>query len=179
MRRMATVGQSQVFCAGGVGQDRVDLRHRAVGVVHALNGEHGAGDAFCVFSHVEVAERLTQPHVAPLPKRAFQIGVKASEFFRQVGGFKSLFHVGDGGDANRLHEKVRSHCHTACALKLAGVEQGDGAAVGVAHEQRLFDAELFEQGGQGGVGLTAHVIRFVATRAAHVFNRAGLAVASA
>jgi len=54
----------------------IDLRHGAVSIVHALDGQQGGLNVVQQRANVEASKFFTQPHIVPLPKRHIDIFVK-------------------------------------------------------------------------------------------------------
>jgi hypothetical protein len=57
--------------------DFLDLGQGAIHVLTALKGQHRGLDVAALLPNVKGAERLGEPHIAPLPKGHIDVGMKA------------------------------------------------------------------------------------------------------
>ena len=77
----------------------------------------------------------------------------------------------DGADGHVFHHHMRRH-DDACAHRVVRrMQQGDGAAIGVADKHRRPDAQLRQQGRQHLQGFMVHVIRQQPALATHILAR--------
>ena len=173
---------------GRMGRDLVDLRHRAVGVVHPLNRQQRRGDMTALRADVKGAEVLAEPDVVPLPEGAVHVGMKARQPLAQPAAAEGFAGLRDGGDREVFHDHMRGHHDAGGHRVAAGVQQGDGAAVRMADEHRLADVQVGEQRGEHLPGLAVHVVGLQAPgrspvaqggRAKHIRNRVGAPIAAA
>ena len=60
--------------------DAINLRHRSIFVIDALNGEYGAGDSRQRRFDIPRTKRRVKPDVVPAPERGIYVIMKTSEF---------------------------------------------------------------------------------------------------
>ena len=97
----------------------------------------------------------------------------------QRTAFKGLARGFDGAHRQLFHHHMRRHHDAGADRVVCGVQQGDGAAVRMAHQYRPLDAQLGQQRGQHLERLAVHVVGLQATAAAHIGARCRLAIALA
>src|SRR4029077_2447559 len=90
----------------GLLRDRVELRHRAVLVVEALNREHRAAYPRQAVLDVPGAEVRVQPDLVLAPEGPGRVAVVAAELLRQVGGLEGGPGFRDAPHAQVLDEHV-------------------------------------------------------------------------
>ncbi len=138
--------------------DVIDLGHRAVGIVFALNGQQGRRKGGQFGSNVECAKGLAQPNLVPLPKGTVHIGMKRRQPLAQWPVFKCLTCRRDGLNGQVFHHHMRGHDHATSHIKTAGMQQRDGAAVRMPQQDRPLDAQGVQQGGQDVQRFAVHVV---------------------
>ncbi len=132
----------------------------AVRVVGALQAQDRHADAGQEFGDVEGAEARVQPGAVPAVERRIDVAVVAGEALAQVAFLIGLFDLPDGSDVEVFHEEMRGDHHQAeqaLVLRGAGVDRGDGAAVGMADQDRLADAGGVQHAGEHLLGFLVHV----------------------
>ena len=124
---------------------------------------------------VPAAESRIEPDIVPSPECLGRVGVIAAELLREVGALEGGLRLGDARHADVLDEHVRRHDHQASDAVFRGcINEGDRSAVGMAHENRVADAEPLEQLGQDLERFDVHVVD-----RARLAQHLGLAVAVA
>src|SRR5437899_182774 len=163
---LVAVGRVPAVCeaqeldrAAGLPRDRLELRHRPVLVVEPLDREHRAMYARQDLLDVPAPEVRVQPDVVPPPERPRRIGVIAAELLREVGLLEGGPRLRDALHADVFDENMRSHEHQPLdAVVHRSVDKRDRSAVGMAHENRLADAEPLEQLRQDLERFDVHVV---------------------
>src|ERR1700704_4440169 len=160
VRRVPAVGEAQELDrAAGLPRDRLELRHRPVLVVEALDREHRAMYPRQDLLDVPAPEVRVQPDVVPPPERLRSVGVIAAELLREVRVLEGGLRLRDALHADVFDENMRRHNHQPLdAVVHRGVDQRDRSAVGMAHENRLADAEALEQLRQDLERFDMHVV---------------------
>src|SRR5260221_7195661 len=108
---MATGGElEQLAAAPHSPLHFIELRHRAIDVVPALNGEHRAGDLRqVVIADVPALESRIEPHVGPAIEGLAGVPVVAAEPSAELAPLESFGSLADRSQAERLDEDVRGH----------------------------------------------------------------------
>ncbi len=146
------------YRASGLAFDGFYLRHGAVLVVFALNGEDGAGDAGEIFFDVPAAEVGMEPDVVPSPECAGGVAMMAREFLCEIRFLESQLRFVDAGDAEVFDENVwGEQDESADVVESARVNQGDGTAVAVPEQDWIFNLHLLKEIGEGVEGFVVHV----------------------
>src|SRR5712675_1802162 len=160
LRGVPAVGQAQQLDrTAGLPGDRIELRHRPVFVVEALDREHRTIYPRQDFLDVPTPEVRVQPNIVPSPERLRRVGVIAAELLREVRALEGRLRFGDALDADVLDEDVRRHNHQPPdAPAHRRVDKRDRTAVGMPDENRLADAEPLEQLRQDLERLDMHVV---------------------
>src|SRR6267378_4602347 len=160
VRRVPAVGEAkELDRTAGLPRDRLELRHRPVFVVEALDREHRAMYPRQDLLDVPAPEVRVQPDVVPPPERLRSVGVIAAELLREVGVLEGRLRLGDALHADVFDENMRRHDHQSSDVAFRGcINERDRTAVGMAHEDRLADAEPLEQLGQDLERFDVHVV---------------------
>src|SRR5712691_4844633 len=140
VRGVPAVGEAQQLDrAAGLFCDRLELRHRPVLVVEALDRKYGTMYPRQDLLDVPAPEIRIQPDVVPPPERLCRVGMIAAELLREVRALESGLRLGDAPHADILDEHVRRHEHQALdAVVHRRVDQRDRTAVGMADEDWVF-----------------------------------------
>src|SRR6267143_3805924 len=112
VRGVPAVGEAQELDrAAGLFCDRLELRHRSVFVVEALDRKYGTMYPRQDLLDVPAPEVRMQPDVVPAPKRLRRVGMIAAELLREVRALEGGLRLGDAPHADLLDENVRRHDH--------------------------------------------------------------------
>ncbi len=159
LRAVAAVGElEQPARWADPGGNAVELLHRAVLVVVALDREHRAANLRQLGLDVPVAELRIEPAVVPAEKGAVGIVVHAGQRLPELAVLPCLARDADALDRHVLDEDMRRHDRDRARSVARGVEQRDRPAVAVADEQRRVDAEFREQGRQHDPRLAMEIV---------------------
>src|SRR5260221_3606745 len=160
VRGVAAVGQAQELDrSAGLPGDRIELRHRPVFVIEALDRQHRTMYPRQDLLDVPAPEVWIEPDVVPSPERLRRVGMIAAELLREIRALEGRLRFGDALDADVLDEHVRRHHHQPFdAVIHRRVDKRDRTAVGMPDEDRVADAEALEQLRQDLQRFDMHVI---------------------
>ena len=159
LRGVAAIREGKNFDrTGALGRDGLDLLHRAVLIVEALNNKHRAGDPRKIFFNIPAAEIRMQPDIVPSPECSRNVAMMARQFFREVRRLK--FHLGFGNRCNTeiLDKNMRRQKdEPADAALRASVNNGDRRPIAVADQNGILDLEILQKVGENFQALLVHV----------------------
>jgi len=180
MRAVAAVRhQPGLAIAADLAGDDAELQLAAVFVVLALDRLHRHRDTGQPAVGVHRLESRCHPGVGPEAEGAVDIvAVILRELLAQVAGGERRARASDGLDADRFVDRMRRQGHDrAQRLRVGGgIVQCDRAAVAVADQHAILDAEGRQQAWQDVVGLDLHVAEPRIGRPGARFSVAGAVV---
>jgi EAL domain-containing protein (putative c-di-GMP-specific phosphodiesterase class I) len=134
-------------CPRGRPADDPDLLQRSIGILHTLDRQHRALDAWQALLDVPIAERRTQPDVVPAPERRIRIRMMARQLAAQIALDKRRARCRDAAHRHLLHPHVwREHDQAPRGTgRSRRVDQRDRTAVAVSEQHRIGDVEALEQ----------------------------------
>jgi hypothetical protein len=174
VRRVAAREVHALDGAAHGGLDCVQLRHRPVLVLLALDQQQWAGDPIQEVLDAPVRELGVKPDVVPAVERGVGVTVVAGHALAQSPAFVDAPGRPDLSEAHRLDEHVRRHRDDRAHGMRSGVDERDRGTVAVADEDWPLDLERAEQLGQYLQRLLMHEPRRTRSR-----RRVRVAVAEA
>ena len=144
----------------------------------ALNRQQRASDSFAFSFDVEAAKFGAEPNIVPLPKSAIDIGVVFGQAPSQIAAFKRNTCLRDRSDADVFHKQMRGHHDAGSGFELRSMQKRNRAAIGMAEQHGLLNAQQAQQLGQHLVGFMVHVIGPQFACAAHIGHSIGLPIAT-
>ena len=130
--------------------DAVNLRHRAVCVHEALNGEQWTGDLRQQRFDIPGAKRRIQPDVAPSQKRRIDVVVVARKLSSQISSQVVFARPGNAGDGDVFNKNMWCCDDDARygVREQRRVYQRDGAAVAMTEQPRFVVCNVDADGGE-------------------------------